>query len=67
MKVRNNGEFWCSEMDQNKILEKLSYVNNLSQEQWFNILNKPGLRSLLGRDEGNRKLLGLLENNTLKK
>jgi surface carbohydrate biosynthesis protein len=60
MRVRNNGEFWSSEMDQNKILEKLTYVNNLREDQWRNTLNNFKLINLLGRDEGNKNFIKLL-------
>jgi len=56
-----SGPFWCSKYDKQKMNNILEFVTTRSDEQWKEIANSLELKKIMSFDQGNEKLISLLD------
>jgi len=56
-----SGPFWCSKYDKQKMNNILEFVTTRSDEEWNEIINNLELKKMMSFDQGNEKLISLLD------
>jgi surface carbohydrate biosynthesis protein len=55
------GPFWCSKYDKQKMNDILNFVTTRSDEEWKEIINNLKLKKIMSFDQGNEKLISVLD------
>jgi hypothetical protein len=55
------GPFWCSKYDKQKMNDILNFVTTRSDEEWKEIINNLKLKKIMSFDQGNEKLINVLD------